>query len=156
MMESLPPPLSGVYYIWSLLLLPSSLVLNLAAFFLILTSASSCYKDPTVPPFLSLLGENTSKLYKTVFIVSCVPGSNLLHGVLVQIFLVHQQSSGSFLFTDRLCGVIQVNQAVLQDVPFIIISLQLMVSLQRLKTVKNVLFKNGNFNMTALYIRRER
>ena len=74
--------------------------------------------------------------------IHCVPGSNLLHGVLVQIFLVHQQSSGSFVFSDRLCGVIQVNQAVLQDVPFIIISLQLMVSLQRLKKV-NVHFKDG-------------
>jgi len=119
MMDSLPPPLSGVYYFWSLLLLPSSLVLNIAAFFLVLRSAGSCYKDPVVPPLLSLLG------------------SNLLHGVLVQIFLVHQQSSGNFLFTEKLCGVIQMNQAVLQDVPFSTISLQLMVSLRRLKKDKN-------------------
>eukprot|EP00092_Neocalanus_flemingeri_P032353 GFUD01035176.1.p1 GENE.GFUD01035176.1~~GFUD01035176.1.p1 ORF type:complete len:328 (+),score=47.83 GFUD01035176.1:64-1047(+) len=114
-MDVLPYPLSGVYYFWSLLLLPTSLVLNIAAFLLILRSAGSCYKDPVVPPLLSLLG------------------SNLLHGVLVQIFLVHQQSSGSFVFTETLCGVIQVNQAVLQDVPFSTISLHLMVSLRRLK-----------------------
>ena len=56
-MDSLPPPLSGVYYIWSLLLLPSSFVLNLSAFLLLLRSAGTCYKDPLVPPLLSVLGE---------------------------------------------------------------------------------------------------
>ena len=56
-MDSLPPPLSGVYYIWSLLLLPSSFVLNLSAFLLLLRSAGTCYKDPIVPPLLSVLGE---------------------------------------------------------------------------------------------------
>jgi len=120
MVEPLPTPLSEVYYFWSLLLLPSSLVLNLSAFFLILRSAGSCYKDPIVPPLLSLLG------------------SNLLNGVLVQIFLVHQQSYGAFLFTDTLCQVIQVNQAVLQDVPFTTICLQLIVSLRRLKKERDV------------------
>jgi len=120
MVEPLPTPLSEVYYFWSLLLLPSSLVLNLSAFFLILRSAGSCYKDPIVPPLLSLLG------------------SNLLNGVLVQIFLVHQQSYGAFLFTDTLCEVIQVNQAVLQDVPFTTICLQLIVSLRRLKKERDV------------------
>ena len=64
MVEPLPTPLSEVYYFWSLLLLPSSLVLNLSAFFLILRSAGSCYKDPIVPPLLSLLGETPLRLHK--------------------------------------------------------------------------------------------
>ena len=75
MMESLPPPLSGVNYFWSLLLLPSSLVLNLAAFFLLLQSAGSCYKDPIVPPLLSLLGENPSKLHKNSSIFPVFQGA---------------------------------------------------------------------------------
>jgi len=120
MMDALPAPISGVYYIWSLLLLPASLVLNLIAFFLILRSAGTCYKDPIVPPLLSILG------------------SNLLHSVLVQIFLVHQQSIGSFLFSETLCSVIQVNQSILQDVPFTTISLQLIVTLRRLMKERNV------------------
>lgn len=59
------------------------------------------------------------------------------------------------MFTDRLCGVIQVNQAVLQDVPFIIISLQLMVSLQRLRKV-NTNFNDRKKNQIALSFRREK
>ena len=66
-MDSLPPPLSGVYYVWSFLLLPSSLVLNLAAFILVLRSAGTCYKDPIVPPILSLLGESRLKWYKQCY-----------------------------------------------------------------------------------------
>ena len=59
------------------------------------------------------------------------------------------------MFTDRLCGVIQVNQAVLQDVPFIIISLQLMVSLQRLRKV-NTNFKDRKKKSDCLKVSGER
>jgi hypothetical protein len=62
-MDSLPPPLSGVYFVWSLLFLPSSLVLNLAAFILVLRSAGTCYKDPIVPPLLSVLGKSRLNWY---------------------------------------------------------------------------------------------
>ena len=131
MMDALPAPISGVYYIWSLLLLPASLVLNLIAFFLILRSAGTCYKDPIVPPLLSILGISFRISIELLKIFSFI-GSNLLHSVLVQIFLVHQQSIGSFLFSETLCSVIQVNQSILQDVPFTTISLQLIVTLRRL------------------------
>jgi len=120
MVDPLPTPLSGVYYFWSLLLLPSSLLLNLSAFFLTLRSAGSCYRDPLVPTLLSILG------------------SNLLQGVLVQVFMLHQQSTGLFLFSHTLCQVIQVNQAVLQDIPFTTISLQLIATLRRIKKEQDV------------------
>jgi len=54
------------------------------------------------------------------------------------VFLVHQQSTGNFLFSARLCEVIQLNQAVLQDIPFTTISLQLITSLRTIKKERDV------------------
>ena len=71
MVDPLPTPLSGVYYFWSLLLLPSSLLLNLSAFFLTLRSAGSCYRDPLVPTLLSILG-STSRVGNVLVALRCV------------------------------------------------------------------------------------
>ena len=52
-------------FIWSLILLPSALVLNVTAFLLILKTSGSCYKDPIVPPLLSVIGKILCKPIKS-------------------------------------------------------------------------------------------
>ena len=51
------PTLTELTYIWSLLLLSSSFLLNTLALLVVLRSAGSCVSDPTVPPLISVLGE---------------------------------------------------------------------------------------------------
>jgi len=95
--------------VWSLVLLVSCVILNLAAILLLLRTAGNCHRDGSVPALLSLLA------------------SNLLHALLVQVFGVHQQVTGSFLFTEKLCTLIQINDGVLSAIPFPTACLQLMV-----------------------------
>ena len=49
--------LTEISYVWSLLLLSASLLLNLVALVVVVRSAGSCLSDPTVPPLISVLGE---------------------------------------------------------------------------------------------------
>jgi len=79
--------------VWSLVLLVSCVILNLAAILLLLRTAGNCHRDGSVPALLSLLA------------------SNLLHALLVQVFGVHQQVTGSFLFTEKLCTLIQPSRS---------------------------------------------
>ena len=51
------PSLTELEHIWSLLLLSSSLLLNLAALVLLVRWAGSCHSDPAVPPLISVTGE---------------------------------------------------------------------------------------------------
>jgi len=104
--------------VWSLVLLVSCVILNLAAILLLLRTAGNCHRDGSVPALLSLLA------------------SNLLHALLVQVFGVHQQVTGSFLFTEKLCTLIQINDGVLSAVPFPTACLQLMVCVRSLRRTR--------------------
>jgi len=104
--------------VWSLVLLVSCVILNLAAILLLLRTAGNCHRDGSVPALLSLLS------------------SNLLHALLVQVFGVHQQVTGSFLFTEKLCILIQINDGVLSTVPFPTACLQLMVCIRSLRRTR--------------------
>jgi len=104
--------------VWSLVLLVSCVILNLAAILLLLRTAGNCHRDASVPALLSLLS------------------SNLLHALLVQVFGVHQQVTGSFLFTEKLCTLIQINDGVLSAVPFPTACLQLMVCVRSLRRTR--------------------
>jgi len=104
--------------VWSLVLLVSGLALNIAAVVLLLRSAGNCHRDSSVPALLSLLA------------------SNILHCLLVQVFSVHQQVTGSFLFTEKLCTVIQTNHGILSDVGFPTCCLQLVMTLRGLRKLR--------------------
>lgn len=101
--------------VWSLVLLVSCVILNIAAVLLLLRTAGNCHRDGSVPALLSLLS------------------SNLLHALLVQVFGVHQRVTGTFLFTEKLCTVIQANDGVLSAIPFPTACLQLMVCVRSLR-----------------------
>ena len=53
-----------------------------------------------------------------------VLGCNILHAVMVQIFSIHQQSVGRFVFSETVCNILLTNRDILTDVPFLTISLQ--------------------------------
>ena len=57
MEPSLDPSLTEMEHIWSLLLLCSSLLLNLVALVVLVRWAGSCHSDPVVPPLISVTGE---------------------------------------------------------------------------------------------------
>ena len=48
--------LDQLEFFWSILLLTASVILNVTAFLILLSFAGSCYKDPIVPPLLSIIG----------------------------------------------------------------------------------------------------
>ena len=50
--------LEEVEFVWTCVLLPASVILNVAAFLWLLKTAGSCYKDPIVPPLLSVIGND--------------------------------------------------------------------------------------------------
>jgi len=104
--------LDQLEFIWSILLLTASVILNVTAFLILLSFAGSCYKDPIVPPLLSIIG------------------CNILHTVLVQIFSVHQQSHQSFIFSADVCKLVFTNRDILVDVPFFTISMQIIATLR--------------------------
>ena len=52
--------LDQVSFVWSLLLLPATAVLNVSGFLLLLRGAGSCRADPIVAPLLSVLGRHVS------------------------------------------------------------------------------------------------
>ena len=43
---------------------------------------------------------------------------------MVQIFSIHQQSVGRFVFSETVCNLLITNRDILTDVPFLTISLQ--------------------------------
>ena len=57
-------------------------------------------------------------------------GSNILHGIMVQVFSVHQQSVGEFIFSERVCNALITNRDILVDIPFLTLSLQVVASLR--------------------------
>ena len=52
--------LDQVSFVWSLLLLPATAVLNVSGFLLLLRGAGSCRADSIVAPLLSVLGRHVS------------------------------------------------------------------------------------------------
>jgi len=118
-MDTTTEILERIDFIWNLILLPSTVILNVSAFVLILKNAGSCYNDPIVPPLLS------------------VTGIGILHAVLVQIFTIHQQYEGSFVFTLNVCHALVCIRDILSDVPFLTIALQIIF------TLRNALMKTN-------------
>jgi len=116
--------LDQLEFIWSILLLAASVILNVTAFLLLLTSAGSCFKDPIIPPLLSIIG------------------CNLLHTVMVQIFSVHQQSQGSCIFSADVCKLVFTNRDILVDVPFFTISLQIIATLRNVTQKTNASYSH--------------
>ena len=49
-------PIEEVQFVWTCILLPASVILNLTAFLWLLKTSGSCFKDPIVPPLLSVIG----------------------------------------------------------------------------------------------------
>jgi len=104
--------LDQIQVFWSILLLPATIILNVTAFIMLLKSSGSCLKDPIVSPLLSVLG------------------SNILHGIMVQIFSVNQNSVGEFIFSDRVCSALITNRDILVDIPFLTLSLQVVATIR--------------------------
>ena len=50
---------------------------------------------------------------------------------MVQIFSVHQQSVGEFIFSDRVCNAMITNRDILVDIPFLTLSLQVVATIRR-------------------------
>ena len=50
---------------------------------------------------------------------------------MVQIFSVHQQSVGEFIFSDRICNALVTNRDILVDIPFLTLSLQVVATIRR-------------------------
>ena len=48
---------------------------------------------------------------------------------MVQTFSVHQQSVGSFIFSDRVCEALVTSRDILVDIPFLTISLQVVATI---------------------------
>ena len=57
-------------------------------------------------------------------------GCNILHAVMVQIFSIHQQSVGRFVFSESVCNILITNRDILTDVPFLTISLQVVATVR--------------------------
>ena len=143
-MDTTTEILERIDFIWNLILLPSTVILNVSAFVLILKNAGSCYNDPIVPPLLSVTGKICS-LWKVALEVNCTfIGIGILHAVLVQIFTIHQQYEGSFGFTLNVCHALVCIRDILSDVPFLTIALQIIFTLRNALMVsqydKNTLF----------------
>ena len=49
---------------------------------------------------------------------------------MVQTFSVHQQSVGSFIFSDRVCDALVTSRDILVDIPFLTISLQVVATIR--------------------------
>ena len=64
-MDTTTEILERIDFIWNLILLPSTVILNVSAFVLILKNAGSCYNDPIVPPLLSVTGKICWKVAKS-------------------------------------------------------------------------------------------
>ena len=50
---------------------------------------------------------------------------------MVQIFSVHQQSVGEFIFSDIVCNALITNRDILVDIPFLTLSLQVVATIRR-------------------------
>ena len=48
--------LDQIQVFWSILLLPTTIILNVTAFIMLLKSSGSCLKDPIISPLLSVIG----------------------------------------------------------------------------------------------------
>lgn len=49
---------------------------------------------------------------------------------MVQVFSIHQQSVGEFIFSERVCNALITNRDILVDIPFLTLSLQVVASLR--------------------------
>ena len=49
---------------------------------------------------------------------------------MVQIFSVHQNSVGEFIFSDRVCSALITNRDILVDIPFATLSLQVVATIR--------------------------
>ena len=49
---------------------------------------------------------------------------------MVQIFSVHQNSVGEFIFSDRVCSALITNRDILVDIPFLTLSLQVVATIR--------------------------
>ena len=49
---------------------------------------------------------------------------------MVQVFSVHQQSVGEFIFSDRVCNALVTNRDILADIPFLTLSLQVVATIR--------------------------
>ena len=68
------PSISELEHIWSLLMLCSSLLLNLVALVVLVRWAGSCHSDPAVPPLISVTGQpHASHLQLTPHILISSP-----------------------------------------------------------------------------------
>ena len=67
--------ITDLAYVWSLLLLCSSLLLHLVALVVVVRSAGSCHDDPAVPPLISVLGESLTVLTLSSHLLQA-PGSS--------------------------------------------------------------------------------
>ena len=65
-------------------------------------------------------------------------GLNILDTVLVQIFLLHQQSHGSFVFSPDVCNFVFSFRHILSDIPFLTISIQLIEAFRKVVKVQGL------------------